>query len=228
MRLLTEGVAIFFGVALALIAEDWRQTRADRDEARESLALVAVDLRSDSAEIATYGRGMARHAAAANWLIRNWGRADTPQDSLESQLYQFSLGPVLQASRSAFEGLRDSNRLRLIEPDTIRHSLANYYQVRQVAVTGYASTTVETTQDVWIALAPYQLGQVGRDSDHLWPPAEPRVELVESWEEVSQDLVLRHYILTHGRIADAGANIYGGVGARIVEILGLIDEELAS
>ena len=49
VRALAEGFAIFAGVLLALVADDWRETRSDRREARESLAVVMADLESDSA-----------------------------------------------------------------------------------------------------------------------------------------------------------------------------------
>ena len=130
-RSLSEALAIFIAVAVALAADDWRETRSEREEAIESLVLA--DLQSDSVEFAEVEDEAGRQAAAAVWLIRNWDRQDNDLDSLETTLYAFSTGTRLQLSRAGFAGLQNANRLRLLESDSIRIGLQRYYQVTQIS-----------------------------------------------------------------------------------------------
>ena len=228
VRLGGEALAIFAGVAMALIAEDWRQEVGEREEARESLALIATDLRADSAAFASFQRGRARHAyRAANWLIVNWDDAQLNRDSIEVQLYHFSRGNFLQVSRSAFEGLRDANRLRLLDSEPLRAGLADYYQVQQPAVTTYSEIFFESITGLLDVLALHQRGLPGGDLEHLWPPAEQRVELLAPWSEISSDRLLHHRVLMAGRVADAGSRVTQDVEDRIAELLALVDAELA-
>lgn len=199
LRLLGEGVAIFVGVLLALIAEDWRETRNDREEARESLRVVLADLRQDSVEYAVSKRHWRRHSAAASWLVRNWDRADNDIDSLQTTLYQFSTGTSLELSRGGYEGLQRANGLRHIEDDSLRNGMLRYYEVSQREKATFYDESGERLLDLNDALSPYIRNLEGRDIDRMWPPRGRHVVLRRPWTEIATDHRLHGEVVWLGR-----------------------------
>jgi hypothetical protein len=226
-RLLGEAIAIFVGVAVALGADDWRETRSERQEAEESLALVLVDLHLDSVEFADLERAAREHSNAADWLIRGWDREDHQVDSLESVLYAFSTWERLQLSRAGFEGLLSANRLRLIEGDSIRFGLQRYYQVSQIHQADYYELVVGYRAAVLASLAPHVRNLEGVAAGSVWPPREDRVTLRHSWREVAADAVLHNYLVWLGRgddfLALELAKVQEEVGALMAAIRGVVD-----
>ena len=70
--LLREFLVIFAGVLIALVADDWRTDRDEREQGVQSLRVVEEDLRSDSVELADVFQLAQHHAAASRWLFEHW------------------------------------------------------------------------------------------------------------------------------------------------------------
>jgi hypothetical protein len=200
-RSLGEALAIFSGVVLALAADDWRETRSEREEARGSLLVVLADLQADSVAFAEVGAVARRWAGVTSWLIENWDRSAHNVDSLETALYTFSDGGGLQLSRAGFDGLQSANRLRLLANDELRARLLQYYQVDQVATRARYETLVERNERLGVLLAPHVRDPGGIQPGSMWP-VEQRVHLRHAWTEIAADAVLYQHLIKVGRSSD--------------------------
>jgi hypothetical protein len=202
-RVISEFAVIFVGVALALAADDFRETQAERREARESLELVVADLLADSTDFASVRSTAETHAAAAAYLTERWSDVEVSEDSIQMALGEFSDRSTLQLSSSAFEGLRNSNRLRLVANDSIRAATARYYQNRQVVIRDfYNDVTKRREALVFEALAPHVRHSEGEAAGRMWPPREPRLTLRTSWEGLTRDPRVHSEIVWFGRFSD--------------------------
>lgn len=225
-RIAAEGLAISLGVLLALAADDWRETRSDRQEARESLGVVLEDLRSDSILFARVGRIASRHTAAAAWMLENWDRIDSPTDSIEQAFYAFSSGERILMSRSAYGGLEASNQLRLLQNDSVRSGLLEYYQGLQVAIVTYDELFWSEGLELLDLLAPYVRNPGGRDPGSIWPPEVDKVELRTDWPSITADARLHHQIVFVGRYVDFLSDLLASAEAEASRLISLVQIEL--
>ncbi len=60
-------------------------------------------------------------ALALVWLMLGWDRSDLPSDSIARAFDILTEGETLNLNSVGFDGLRDSNRLRLIDDPTRRN-----------------------------------------------------------------------------------------------------------
>ena len=196
-----EFAVVFLGVALALVADDYRERRSETREVRETLRVVAADLHADSLEFVDVGERMTSHAEAADWLITRWDEELDP-DSVVSALTAFSSRTALQLNSSAFQGLRNANRLHLLGSDTLRSELSDYYQKRHAALEDFNGVESQLRERlIFERLAPYVRNLPGAE-DGLWPPVTPPLELRTRWREAAEDPALHSEILWLGRNAD--------------------------
>ncbi|NNF12070.1 MAG: hypothetical protein HKN72_02535 [Gemmatimonadetes bacterium] len=225
-RLAAEALAIGLGVVLALAADDWRETRSDRREARESLGVVLEDLRADSSLFARAGRATARHTSAAAWILESWDRAAPPTDSIEEAFYAFSSGARVLMSRSAYDGLEASNHLRLLESDSVRAGLLDYYQERQGTLATYDDLFWTEGLELLDLLAPYVRNPGGRDRGSVWPPSADKVELRTDWGTIAADARLHHQIVVTGRYVDFLNDLLVSAEAEASRLIDLLHGEL--
>lgn len=225
-RLLGEALAIFAGVLLALVADDWRETRSEREEARESLRVILSDLRADSLEFAELGAVSRHWTDEASWLIDNWDRLDHSVDSLEIALFTFSEGGSLQVSRAGFDGLQSANRIRVLQSDSLRDQLLKYYQVDQVATLARYETLVRRNERLGELLAVHVRDPGGGAAGSMWPVEERRVRLRHPWTEVATDPVLFQHLIKVGRSSDNLARRMGDGESLAGELRRLILSEL--
>jgi hypothetical protein len=195
LRLVSEAVVIFAGVGLALLADDWRETRGDRDEAMRSLELIERDLERDSAQIAEGIAEMSSDAEASRWLLAHWEGVDPDSSSLFGQLVALRASARPAFSRAGFEGLRASNGIRLLRNDALRDSLLYYYEVTQPQFTEYYFEVVWPRRGlVNEALAPHLRTFRLADGGGL--------TLRTSWSEITADPAVEHHLASyHGAIA---------------------------
>ena len=203
LRLLGEAVVIGAGVLAALFADDWRENRSERLAALAGLEIVAVDLRADSAEFERFRQQAQRLATTSAWLLSVWDDPSPPQDSLEVALYQYSTGSPFQVNRAGFEGLRDTNRLHLIQDDSIRAGVLRYYQERHGDLEGRRGL-FDPRRDrlVYEVLPNHVIDLEGGDPGTVWPPKEDRVRLRHPWSVATEDPYLRTDIVWLGRFMD--------------------------
>jgi hypothetical protein len=217
---------MFAGVLLALVADDWRETRSEREEARESLGVVLSDLRADSLEFAELGAVSRHWTERASWLIHSWDRVDQSVDSVELALFSFSEGGSLQVSRAGFDGLQSANRIRLLESDSLRDQLLEYYQVDQVATLARYETLVRRNERLGELLAVHVRDPGGAAAGSMWPVEEQRVRLRHPWPEVATDHLLFQHLIKVGRGSDSLARRMAGGESSAGELRRLILSEL--
>jgi hypothetical protein len=122
----TEFLVIFASIVLALLADDWREARNERNAEQRALQLILRDLRTDSADLLTYRGKLAEqelHAARLFSLLES----GPPFDSLATEV-----GPALsiwnyRPALSAYRGLAQAGRLTVIHDETLRDRVVSYH-----------------------------------------------------------------------------------------------------
>jgi hypothetical protein len=184
-RGVVEFLAIFLGVSLSFLADDWRETRGERREEARVIELLASDLQQDLSGIR---RQIAQDSAAADagqWLHLNWNRSDLPLDSLEWAWGAVHDGGPYSPVRSEYESAKSAGRLQLIRDASIRQQVAAYYEQEQPHLQTVNRITIDFDFDVWRLLRPdYQFSVAyGRgvipaiDVEYMWPRAATRNEV---------------------------------------------------
>ena len=131
-RILAEFVAIFAGITLSLLADDWRQGREDRAEERSLLLGLMADLRADSAEQAAVFRFAQRHTRGAVWLrLRLEHGPQIPEDSLQFRLGDVTFSTSYDAVSATYVALKDGGRMSVVENDELRDRIISYYERTQ-------------------------------------------------------------------------------------------------
>jgi hypothetical protein len=220
-RLLGEGLVIFLGAALALFADDWRESRAEREEVQQSLRAMYDDLASDSIELIRLGASAQADANDALWLLSRWGDAGVHPDSIVQHVKAFRTSPRPQFRRAAFQGLRTQNRLRLIENTDLRELILDYYEGLMPRLEGYFNERVRA-----------RYGDVNRSLEpHLSVFAAATggsISLRSDWDAIRVDYRVEHGLLGFNRAADligrwapSGADQVAGLRSAISAELGL-------
>lgn len=125
-RLGAEFLVIFASVVLALVADDWRQTRNERAAAERALQLVLLDLREDHGGLEIYQRRLqGQDSAAARFLdlLDEDATAEELATTVSDALNVWNYRP----SYSAYRGLVQSGQLGLIREDTLRETVIRYH-----------------------------------------------------------------------------------------------------
>lgn len=106
-RVTAEFIAILAGVTIALLADDWRDSRNDRAEEKTALEEVMTDLEADSVDLATQGRMLRRTEEAALWLLRRT-QDHPPPDSINRRVTRLFFYATYEPLSAGYTGLRDS------------------------------------------------------------------------------------------------------------------------
>ena len=214
-RLLGESLAIFAGVVLALAADDWRETRLERAEATASLRLMLEDLTADTATFRRRASTAWGLTQSASWLTAHWNNAGQHPDSMRLALDRFNGGSGGFVRRGAYEGLVGSNGLRLIEGDTLRSAISDYYQNTQPAAEFWWDAALGGFEEIRQGLGRYVTYPGGPEPGRMWP-ASQGVALRNSWSSVAADTDLQTQLLLYGRNFDfAGGNFERGRDAAV-------------
>ncbi len=125
-RWLAEFAVIFLSIVLALLADDWRERRSEREEGLDALELILADLRSEASGFAHFQERLREQAESAADLITLIESDGSPQEVTRA-----FMGVVLyfnfEVGSAAYPGLVSSGGLRLIGNDTVRTALSGYY-----------------------------------------------------------------------------------------------------
>jgi len=222
-----ELVIVFVGVLLALAADDFREARGERAEAQESLTLLLTDLAADSVDFASGANDAQRIASGAAWLAENWARTTVPSDSLGALLYTFSTRTTLELNNSVYSGLQNANRLRLVEPASLRQALLGYYQVRQVGIRDWNEDLSTIYARLMLDELPgHVINLPGAERGTMWPPAESRVEIRTSWDDIRADAELHNVVVQYGRLVEFFGGMLRRGEAEAGELMAIIREQL--
>jgi hypothetical protein len=202
-RPLVEFVAIFAGVSLSLLADDWRDGRNDRRDEVSALRLIHAELGADSADLAGVLPYLERHHHSADWLMRHEDRTALPADSVAGAVESFFIYTPYAPRRAAFDNLKDTDRLGLIEDDSVRIAILEYYERRQAETAFFLqlhdSDAAALRADWWAHV---------RVRSPAAPEIEdgeprPRVEMDGTWPQLRADRRLLNLMGQLGNTASA-------------------------
>jgi len=136
VRLLLEATAIFSGVTLGFLADDFRDYRNDRKQEHESLTQVLLDLELDSEDMSPMLPQTEAIAEGTQWISNHAAKGQVPSDSLLMVLDSLSQTPAYsyEASDFAYSGLVNTGRIDLIRDANLRRALVVYFKDRQPIV----------------------------------------------------------------------------------------------
>lgn len=125
-RWLGEFAVIFLSIVLALLADDWRERRSEREEGLDALELILADLRSEANGFSHFQERLGEQAESAADLMALLENGGSPGEITGAYVgvvlyYNFEVGSA------AYPGLASSGGLRLIASDTVRAALTRYY-----------------------------------------------------------------------------------------------------
>lgn len=198
-RIMAEFIAILAGVTVALLADDWRAYRNDRDAERAALEEILRDLEADSAELASQRRRMRHQNDAALWAQANFG-VDVPQDSALIHYFRLFTYALYQPVRSGYLGLRDSGDLTLILDRDLRQGVVRYYEVTQPYMLQFDSR-YWPTRDAFVEVATRDILLVGDTSAEEIFPSGFSYEFRRPWREFSRGFEFRNRLMHLGAYA---------------------------
>lgn len=197
IRLLAEFGVIFLGITLSLMADDWRQSRVDREAERQSLEEVLADLRAESVNLEVFRSETDKHDRDAAWLYSRLGDSGVAVDSALVRIRSLHDGVLFEAPSAAYEGIRSTGQLGLIRNDALRREIVEYYEELQPDLLGLH----EAYGDIWFAFTEALAG------DLEYPPRGESFyggrgfRLTRPWTDVPTDPMLRFRLTTMGVLA---------------------------
>lgn len=214
-----EGLVIFAGVLVALVADDFRTNRAEIEDARESLRIIAEDLRRDSFAIADARESAAQHEAAMRWAFENRDNPTPDPDSVAALVGTIENNAIIPAfSRAGYDGLRAENRLDLIADGQLRRRLSRYYEVLQPDNADYSRIVYERREGLLTAWSPHiEFKSFLADGEN---PRE--VGLRGPWSDLTSDAPVMARISRYGGSAWASRRDLGDLLNQVEALLGLV------
>jgi len=217
-RIVAEFLAIFAGITLSLLADDWRQGREDSAEERSLLVSLVADLRADSAELAGVLNWAERHSRGAVWLmLRMEDGPPIPEDSLQLRLREVTFSTNYDPVTATYVALKEGGRMSVLENSDLRDRIITYYE-RDQAARANLSATVRDELNRWRETF-YGFFEVPV-TDTTTVIELSRFRPVRPWNEFAEDPDARRQVLMVG--------VSGGVQSRSVQNLLSANTELVA
>ena len=199
-RLAAEFGVIFVSVILALIADDWRETRNEREEGIESLQLILEDLQEEQAGLAFFRDHLMDQVTGAAELLRLLEESGPP-DAIARAYSDVVLYFNYESSYPAYRGLAESGGLRLVEDGEVREAIIDYHDGAALYLEGLRLTMEEDAEELGRMGRRHFTRRPSRDEDGEFSPDRPWTFRLESAPEaVLED---REFI---GALGTAGAS----------------------
>lgn len=125
-RLATEFGVIFVSIVLALVADDWRESRNEREDGLDSLELIVEDLDEEAGGLMRFQEQLADQAVAAAELVRLLEEGGDLGE-IARTYSEVVLFYNYESAHPAYRGLAESGGLRLIEDAAIREAIVEYH-----------------------------------------------------------------------------------------------------
>lgn len=154
-RAFLEFLAIFLGVTLSFLADDWRDALSERRDEARVIRMIVGDIGRDTAEIRLQIRQDSTALVAMEWLSANWEREGLAPDSLDASVDGMHHGNPFTPARSGFEGAKSDGQLQLIRDDQLRTAVAEYFDRHQPKLVVYSGFTHQFDWVLWERLRPY-------------------------------------------------------------------------
>lgn len=133
LRLGLEVGAIFLGVTLGFLADDYRDYLNDRSLETESLQQIVEDLRLDHEEMAPMVGQTQAMAEATRWITNRTASGRPPADSLAIAVDSLRATPIFpyEPIATAYSGLESTGRIDLIQNPDLKSAIVGYYEGAQ-------------------------------------------------------------------------------------------------
>jgi len=157
LRFLVEAGAIFLGVSLGFLADDYRDHLNDRRLEIESLGQLLQDLELDSADVEPM-IGQPRVLIWASHSIVGASARGTPHgDSLGLLVDSLNVTGVYtyEPSASAYAGIKSTGRIDLIADPDVKRAVVFYFEDRQAAVGAINLQWQDGNRRFWDAVGPH-------------------------------------------------------------------------
>ena len=192
-RPVAEFVAIFAGVTLSFVADDWREWRAERRDEIEALGAILTDLEADSSEIEFSTRPPLRYQDASKWLTDHWDDASVDETEVGAYLATFTVANPYRPRKAAYSSLEAANGVGLISDEGLRTAIVDYFDRTQVTMAFVNEYVLTQQRGVVERLARYARTPSPRDPDQPWPLEGPW-RFVTPWREVASDIQLANQV----------------------------------
>ena len=226
--LIVELVIVFFGVALALGAENYRQNWVEVKATEGAIAAVLEDLRTDSLTYASQAPYAAEKTRTIAWIVDNRDRESPPADSIHLRLYAFNSQAPAFLRASAYPALAEANRVGLVEPDSVRQALIDYYELGQSRAQYWIDYIRSVGTEALFKLGRHVRLPGGQNPGEMWPPIERRVYLVSTWREFQEDYDLQNVIIQAGRGFDYWSELSAQMEVEVSSLIRMIEEAYPS
>jgi hypothetical protein len=156
-----EVVLIVIGILLALQMDELRERRGDAEREREALSLLHDDLTRDVTEFDRHKRQRTESAVPYLRAILDGEWDGIPLDSLPlkgTPYFNF------QPHNSAYQGLKSSGTLSLIQSDSLRDEVIQYYEWEYISLSDWSSWHKNFVTNT---LEPYMFNELAMGPDEL-------------------------------------------------------------
>ncbi len=131
LTVVLEFLAIFLGVTLSLMADDWLNSREDRDQEAAILSALASDLDAEYTELERLRDRMRIWDAAGARLHAELAGSGPPADSVDAYFRPMFYYRTYRPVSTAYVNLREGGRLSLIDDPELRSAITEYYEIEQ-------------------------------------------------------------------------------------------------
>ena len=168
-RVTAEFLAIFAGVTLSLLADDWRSGREERGQEVALLSSLHSDLEAEKAELENLLSRMETWDSAGAFLHRRLGGPPVSPDSVDSRFRPVIFYNTYRPVSAAYVNLKEGGQLPLVRDSELRAQITGYYEVQQ----DYMIQFYELIMDVYfdwrrVALAHVEIAP-SEATGNLWP-----------------------------------------------------------
>ena len=180
-----EFMAIFLGVTLSLLADDWRSGREDREQETAILSALTFDLDAEYTELENLRDRMLIWDAAGARLHAELAGSGPPAEAVDDyfrpMFYYYTYRPV----STAYVNLREGGRLSLIDDPELRSAITAYYEIEQDYMIQFYGI-VQDTYFLWRRVAFRHVQIVPEDLPGSFFPPD-RFDYRTSWEAFRRD-----------------------------------------
>lgn len=196
-------LAIFLGVSLSFLAEDWREDLNEVEDGLRSLQGIVADINQDVPTAQTLARIDSTALARGLWLHRNWERDDLPDDSVDAALQALHSGSPYTPVRSEYESAKYAGRLQYLENQALRQDITQLYESSQPLLVHVYDLRTDFTLELWRLLRPYESYGTSFEGGNTVPP----VHLQADWFELRSNTSLRNALVESISLRRAFTNL---------------------
>ncbi len=180
-----EFLAIFLGVTLSLVADDWRSSREDRNQEAAILSSLASDLDAEYTELERLRERMQSWDGAGARLHAELAGSGPTAESVDAYFRPLFYYVTYRPVSTAYVNLREGGRLSLINDSDLRSAITAYYEIEQDYMIQFYGIVLDT-YFLWRRVAFRHVQIVPAELPGTFFPPD-RFDYRTSWDAFRQD-----------------------------------------